>query len=86
MRYVATFEPQAWINDNVVFVDPPGPTQWDCTEFIKEEFDEQQVNETIERNGFMLDCDDVLVNDNDAPAWIREWNGPFTITITKTHS
>lgn len=29
--YIATFAPQAWINDYAVEVDAEGPQEWDCT-------------------------------------------------------
>jgi len=86
-RYRATFDPQAWINDYAVSVDPEGETAWDCTAFVTsppdrlDGFGEAAVLAAIEADGYFLDRDDVLKDDPAAPEWVREWAGPFTITV-----
>jgi hypothetical protein len=88
-KYTATFEPQAWINDYAVPVDPQGPTTWDCTAFVQNPPEwvgkdlEARVRKGIRQEGAWLDKDDMLVNDPEAPDWIRAWaeHGPFTITV-----
>lgn len=81
-RYVATFEPQAWINDYAVAVDAEGETAWDCTDYLRQEEGlEAEVRAAIAEEGYWLDQDDVFAADPAAPAWVRDWHGPFTITI-----
>lgn len=81
-RYRAIFEPQSWIDDNAVEVDPEGETSWDCTASVAsnpEYF--KGIDKFIEYNGSFLDNDDLLHSDPEAPEWVREWTGPFTITV-----
>lgn len=63
------FNPQAWVNDYTMAVDPEGPTEWlvECS-----------LVETLK--------DDTYESDNlrhhaNAPAWVKEWSGPFYIEI-----
>lgn len=79
-RYKATFSPQAWVNDNAVPVDPPGPTEWDATEFVTRDLSrygreryQTWLADTLEHG----DREDVLRTDPNAPEWVREWSGPF---------
>ena len=82
-RYIATFEPQAWQNDYAIPVDPEGPTEWDCTDMMLSRPDYfAGVDRKIEDDFDFLDRDDVLKSDQAAPEWIREWGGPFTITVS----
>jgi hypothetical protein len=83
MRYQANFEPQAWQNDDAIPVDPQGPTTWDCSEYIGQQGDLflNRLHRHLADNGVFLDRDDVLKGDPVAPEWIREWQGPFTITV-----
>lgn len=73
MRYEAEFVPQAWINDHAIAVDPEGETVWDCTTFVLNA--PREWREATLKRG--LDHDDVLRTDPDAPAWVRDWSGPF---------
>jgi hypothetical protein len=73
MKYQAEFSPQAWVRDNAISVDPEGETTWDATEFVTMLDDPAWLTRTIEHG----DRDDVLRTDSNAPAWIREWSGPF---------
>ena len=77
VRYIATFTPQAWVNDYAIDVDPEGPTEWDCTEEI-ENMHEEPRNELL-RTGH--DIDDWLKGDPKAPEWIFHWQGPFEIHV-----
>lgn len=86
-RYRAEFEPQVWVSDDAMPVDPLGPTEWDCTKFITKLL----ADKPALRNDFLkavsaggwLDKDDALVNDPAAPAWTRQWamDHPFTIAV-----
>ncbi len=83
--YKATFDPQVWFNYYAMSVDPPGPTTWDCTAFVTNppEWVPSDYFRELEENGNFLDVDDVLRNDPAAPEWIRDWEGPFTITVER---
>ncbi len=60
------------------------PTTWDCTAFVLagDGIDAAEVDDAIADNGFFLDRDDVLIGDDNAPAWIKDHDDPFTITVT----
>ncbi len=82
MKYVASIDPQTWVNDYAFSVDPPGDTDWDCTPFVQAHpnlFD--GLGAALAEWGEWLDRDDVLMDDDAKPAWAGEWSGPFTITV-----
>jgi hypothetical protein len=84
MPYKAHFDPQAWINDYATTVDAEGEQTWDCTAFIEADAElKAEVDKAIENEGYFLDCDDVLMGDEAAPQWVKDWQGPFTITVEK---
>lgn len=87
-RYVAEFEPQKWVGDDAYPAEPKGETEWDCTAFVTsppewvgKDYFGKEFRKDIENSGEYLDRDDVLKDDPAAPAWVREWRGPFTITV-----
>jgi hypothetical protein len=65
----ATFRPQAWIRDYAHDVDPEGETEWVI-------------------NGSDLEPDqsdlDYLQTSRNAPTWVKDWAGPFEITLEIT--
>lgn len=75
-RIIARFTPQAWINDYAVDVDPEGETEWDVTAYILT-MDREEVL-SISDNEYSSDH---LKADPNAPRWIRDWHGPFYITV-----
>jgi hypothetical protein len=82
-KFTATIDPQEWVDDYALSVDPPGETTWDCTAFIKadpERFGDVEL--TIDEEDRWLDTNDALREDPNAPAWVKEWSGPFTITVS----
>ena len=90
MRYTAHFTPEAWVRDQAIEVDPPPgePQEWDCTEFAR--LHRNYLADTAQARGVdvragqeVLDNDDVFAADPAAPAWVREWRGPFTIRIRR---
>lgn len=87
MRYIAHFSPEAWINDYavpVVPVDAEGPTEWDCTRAVSEDqdyFDRLLRHDDDPYDNGVIDNDDMLRSDPDAPDWVRDWRGPFTIRV-----
>lgn len=84
-RFVARFYPQAWVRDNAIEVDPEGDTEWDVTiEFATLPSDYRaMLLEEIDRHDEALDRDDVLKGDPNAPEWVREWQGPFSIYVRR---
>lgn len=84
-KYVATFDPQAWMNDYALSVDPEGDTDWDCTEAVREfvgaDGGLMKPFRLMNYGDDYLDNDDILKSDPAAPEWVREWSGPFTITV-----
>lgn len=82
-RYVAYFSPQAWVNDNAIEVDPEGEQEWDCTrEFWSMDGDyRKDLLDAIKADGQVLDDEDWLKGDTDAPEWVREFQGPFSIWV-----
>ena len=60
-----TFRPQAWVNNYAIGVDPEGPTTWDM-----------DVQTLPKPNSYESDQ---LRSDSSAPAWVRDWHGPFEV-------
>ena len=82
-RLRATFTPEAWVDDSAIAVDGRGRDVWDCTNFVErhpELFGDLAT--ILAANGSWLDKHDALWNDPEAPSWIRDWDGPFTIVVT----
>lgn len=86
VRYTAHFTPEAWACDEAIEVDPAGPQEWDCTAWAAMHL--AYVTQAASRDGGDLhsahgitDTDDVFLADPAAPAWVRDWHGPFTIRI-----
>ena len=77
-RYRATFTPQAWINDYAVCVDPAGETEWDCTAYMA-----ALPTDEVRERSMIPDtyCSDYVKGDPAAPEWVREWTGPFYVTV-----
>ncbi len=89
--YTAHFTPEAWSSDQIIEVDAEGPQTWDCTAYASQNLlylarVAARRGESTSTPGGVLDNDDVFKNDPDAPQWVREWHGPFTIRITGTDS
>lgn len=62
-----TFRPQAWQNDYAVPTDPEGPTTWEVPAERLRGIDPHTYDA------------DELRHEALAPAWVREWSGPFEI-------
>lgn len=88
-RYIARFQPEAWINDCAVPIDAEGPQEWDCTRFLNADPTVYHhdychyLRSEARLHGEVVDDDDVLRTDPTAPDWIREHQGPFTITVRR---
>lgn len=82
MKRVARFTPQAWINDYAVVVDPAGPTEWDVTEHLSA-MTEEDAARAMEEDTWGSDD---LRNAAGAPQWIKEWSGPFYISVEEVEA
>lgn len=69
---IATFTPQAWINDCAVEVDAEGPRTWPL--------DDDELPDNPEPDTYQSDA---ARFSRHAPAWVREWSGPFYCSITE---
>jgi hypothetical protein len=78
-RIIATFHPQAWIRDYAVFVDPEGETDFDVTDVILAMPREKAL--ALEDDQY--DSDRLREAPN-APAWIKNWSGPFYIEVEQS--
>lgn len=75
-RIIARFQPQAWVNDYAVDVDPDGEVEFDVTSAVTKRGKAKAL--LIEDDQY--DSDDLRTTRN-APEWIRDWSGPFYITV-----
>jgi hypothetical protein len=85
-KYEARFQPEAWVNNCAIPVDPEGPVSWDCTEYARQYAAyladcARRRGEAFDDGFGVLDNDDLFKGDPAAPAWVRDWRGPFTIRI-----
>lgn len=83
-KITATFTPEAWVNNQAIEVDAEGPVSWDATSYAatKPEYLQRFITAFDgDLNGEILDNDDVFKHDPDAPKWIRNWTGPFSIWL-----
>lgn len=75
-RITATFDPQVWVNDNAMSVDPQGDTVFDVTEAVLAMGRERALalkNESHE-------ADELRLSEH-APQWIKDWSGPFYVDV-----
>lgn len=88
-RYTAHITAEAWQRDSAVEVDAPGPQDWDCTAYAGQHqaylatLTETQLAYDAAPGTGVTDNDDLFRDDPAAPAWVRTWQGPFTIRITR---
>lgn len=75
-KVLATFHPQAWINDYACAVDPEGETTWDVTAEIVAVGREQALKLIDDQYST-----DALRYSARAPKWIQEWSGPFYVEV-----
>lgn len=65
----AHFRAERWVRDNAMEVDPEGPDEW---RIVPDDF-------------YIRSADlDFLQESINAPQWVRDWTGPFTISIEIT--
>lgn len=75
---IATFEPQAWVNDYAVPVDPEGPTSFDATDYVL-----RSDLDALHTGGFdhAFEYGDALIQASTAPTWMADHAGPFTCSV-----
>ena len=70
------FQPQAWVNDYATDVDDQGNDVWDVTDetakLIRKAFEDYSGGDL-----------DFVVGDDNTPQWVRDWSGPFCITVVE---
>ncbi len=76
---IATFHPQAWVNDNAISVDPEGPTEWDVTDIVMAMGREKAL--AMKDDDY--NTDDLRTAEN-TPQWIKDWSGPFYIKVEES--
>lgn len=78
--YIARFEGSTESG----YVDEPS-AEWDCTDFLHNSGYHDamlvDVQDSIDRGGFNSGAD--FKSDPAAPQWVRDWSGPFTITVRR---
>lgn len=75
-KFIAIFQAEADSMGHIIVVDPQGPTAWDTTEHIQEGCEDIYLAGPGEHT-------DTLRDFKEAPAWVRNWNGPFTVRVEK---
>src|SRR5690606_34560150 len=73
-QVMATFRPQAWVNDYAVSVDPEGETKFDVS------FDLLLMGSEEATKLDDYGRDDLRFA-HTAPRWIQEWSGPFEVDV-----
>lgn len=78
----ARFQGQAWVKDNALDVDD-SECEWDCTTAFYELDPEYRAHMLTELHFHdeVLDRDDALISDPNAPDMVQNWNGPFSIHV-----
>jgi len=66
----ARFHPQAWVDDYAMAVDTEGPIEWEVG----------AVPDTMQDDEY--ESDDLRFHEN-APAWVKNWSGPFYIELLR---
>ena len=78
-RIIATFDPQAWVNNYAVDVDPEGDCSFDVTaHFVGPGGEQARVVRDYDGSS------DDLARLAQAPDWIRTWPGPFYVTVEQS--
>jgi hypothetical protein len=66
-RLRCTFVPQSWVNENAIRVDGDGPLTWEA-DYVLDELPGYHSYES----------DELRLHD-EAPPWVRDWQGPFEV-------
>lgn len=75
-RIIATFVPQAWVNDYAVPAEPEGETTFDVTREILKLGREKALQLRDDQTET-----DQLRHARLAPLWIKHWRGPFYVNV-----
>ncbi len=75
-KFIAIFQAEADSLGHIIVVDPQGPIAWDTTEHIQEGCEDLYLAGPGEHTDSLRDF-------KEAPAWVRNWNGPYTVRVEK---
>ncbi len=82
---ICNFTPQAWINDNAMTVDADGETMWlmPLAEALDLKNGFRTHNPFYKTAADLEEADELddLRNSNHAPAWMKDWSGPFEVSL-----
>jgi hypothetical protein len=78
-KVIARFQPQAWINNYAVDVDPEGNVEFDVTSDIERMGRDEAMKLTDNS-----DASDILRMSSGAPAWIRSWAGTGYMEVQRS--
>jgi hypothetical protein len=87
LKFIAHYTPEAWVNDNAIETDPEGEQEWDATEAVyavkgwADKLVAAMPADSYNREFGVVDRDDILKTDRNAPAWVRQHRGPCTIRV-----
>lgn len=73
------FNPQAWVRDYAISVDPEGDTTWTVPKALFLELFPTEAD----FNSNHHERDDLRHKGN-APQWVRDWSGPFEVELLDT--
>ena len=73
-----TFTPQMWVMDTAMTVDPIGETTFLVTLTEMDELTGTRDVKDVQDDSYESDA---LRNAEGAPQWIKDWPGPFYITV-----
>lgn len=82
IKILAHFTPEAWVNDYAIEVDAQGDREWDATSaaLALKADDLDALLAGIGRWDEVTDFED-LKDEPNAPEWVRNWHGPFTLRL-----
>ena len=66
----ARFTPQVWVGDYAIEVPAEGPIEWEVGDVPEDMKDNSHESDELRFHG-------------NAPEWVKDWDGPFYITITR---
>ena len=82
-KFIATFIPQqtlSWLGGDCYPADPKGDTEWDCTQYLKATYTQEEID-SILSSPYGDELTDSVRDDPNAPEWVREWDGPYEVRV-----
>lgn len=85
--YIARIVPQVWSGDTAIEIDPSDVTEWDATDFLVGRSEARElVSDADDAFGEeVVDLNDLLSDDVNAPAWVKRHvqDHPFEIYVRR---